>query len=61
VELVGRQWEMAEADRFLDGVADGPPAALVLEGEPGIGKTTVWRAIVDSAHVARINPPLSIV
>ena len=50
MELVGRQWEMAEADRFLDGVADGPPAALVLEGEPGIGKTTVWRAIVDSAQ-----------
>jgi DNA-binding CsgD family transcriptional regulator len=50
VELVGRQWEMTEADRFLDGVADGPPAALVLEGEPGIGKTTVWRAIVDSAQ-----------
>ena len=24
--------------------------ALVLEGEPGIGKTTVWRAIVDSAQ-----------
>jgi predicted ATPase len=41
---------MAEADRFLDGVADGPPAALVLGGEPGIGKTTVWRAIVDSAQ-----------
>jgi DNA-binding NarL/FixJ family response regulator len=49
VELVGRQWEMAEADRFLDDVADGP-AALVLEGEPGIGKTTVWRAILDSAQ-----------
>jgi DNA-binding CsgD family transcriptional regulator len=50
VELVGRQWEMAAADRFLDDVADGPPAALVLEGEPGIGKTTVWRAIRDSAQ-----------
>ena len=49
MELVGRQWEMAEADRFLDGVADGPPAALVLEGEPESAKT-VWRAIVDSAQ-----------
>jgi DNA-binding CsgD family transcriptional regulator len=49
VELVGRQWEMAGADRFLDDLADGP-AALVLEGEPGIGKTTVWRAIVNSAQ-----------
>jgi DNA-binding NarL/FixJ family response regulator len=49
VELVGREWEMAGADRFLDDVADGP-AALILEGEPGIGKTTVWRAILDSAR-----------
>ena len=49
MELVGRQWEMARADRFLDDVADGP-AALVLEGEPGIGKTTVWRAAADAAR-----------
>jgi len=49
VELVGRQWEMAGADRFLDAVSAGP-AALVLEGEPGIGKTTIWRAAVDAAR-----------
>src|SRR5262245_31027189 len=49
MELVGRQWEMTGAERFLDDVTDGP-AALVLEGEPGIGKTTVWRAILDSAR-----------
>ena len=29
-------------DRFLDVLSEA--AALVLEGEPGIGKTTVWRA-----------------
>jgi DNA-binding CsgD family transcriptional regulator len=49
VDPVGRQWELAEADRFLDAVPAGP-AALVLEGEPGIGKTTIWRAAVDAAH-----------
>ena len=49
VDLVGRQWEMAGADRFLDAVSAGP-AALVLEGEPGIGKSTVWRAAVDAAQ-----------
>jgi predicted ATPase len=49
VEPVGRQWELAEADRFLDAVPAGP-AALVLEGEPGIGKTTIWRAAVDAAR-----------
>jgi DNA-binding CsgD family transcriptional regulator len=49
VELIGRQWEQAGVDRFLDLLAEGP-AALVLEGEPGIGKTTVWRAAVDAAR-----------
>src|SRR6266511_738687 len=34
---------MAGADRFLDAVSAGP-AALVLEGESGIGKTTIRRA-----------------
>ena len=35
--------------QFLDMLPIGP-AALVLEGEPGIGKTTVWRAAVDAAR-----------
>jgi DNA-binding CsgD family transcriptional regulator/tetratricopeptide (TPR) repeat protein len=39
---------MASVDRFLDLLADGP-AALVLEGDPGIGKTTVWRAAIEAA------------
>src|ERR1700716_473070 len=39
-ELVGREEELAELASFLDGDL---PAALVLEGEAGIGKTTVWR------------------
>jgi hypothetical protein len=58
VELVGREWEMAGADRFLDDVADGP-AALVLEGEPGIGKTTVWRDPRLSAESLLSRPRLS--
>jgi len=49
VQLVGRQWENAGVDRFLDLLPRGP-AALVLEGEAGIGKTTVWRAAVDAAR-----------
>ena len=49
MEPVGRQWELAEAEAFLDAVPAGP-AALVLEGEPGIGKTTIWRANVDAAR-----------
>jgi DNA-binding CsgD family transcriptional regulator len=49
VQLVGRQSEMAEVDRFLD-LLPGRPAALVLGGQSGIGKTTVWRAAVDAAR-----------
>ncbi len=49
MEVVGRQWEQDRVDRFLGLVQEGP-AALVLEGEPGIGKTTVWRTAVDAAR-----------
>jgi DNA-binding CsgD family transcriptional regulator/tetratricopeptide (TPR) repeat protein len=40
--VIGREAELAAAKRFLDSLPEGP-AALVIEGEPGIGKTTVWR------------------
>jgi DNA-binding CsgD family transcriptional regulator len=49
VQLVGRQREVAAVDHFLDLVGVGP-AALVLEGEAGIGKTAVWRAAVNAAR-----------
>ena len=46
--VVGRQQELADIDRFL--AADGGfPAALMLEGEAGIGKTTLWRSAVVAA------------
>lgn len=41
-EIVGRATELSRLDAFIDAVANGP-AALVLEGEPGIGKTTLWK------------------
>ncbi len=47
--VVGRDEELAAADRFLD-MALGGPGALVLEGEPGIGKTTVWREAIRRAR-----------
>jgi DNA-binding CsgD family transcriptional regulator len=40
--------EQAVAD-FLDGVPSAP-AALVIEGDPGIGKTTLWLDAVDQAR-----------
>src|SRR6185369_9261008 len=41
--LIGRDDELAEVHRWLDLLADGP-AALVIGGEPGIGKSTIWAA-----------------
>jgi len=52
-EIVGRGVELAAIDRALDRVEDGP-VALVFEGGPGIGKTTVWReALVRAAARSR--------
>jgi DNA-binding CsgD family transcriptional regulator len=39
--IVGRATERRRIVEFLDAIADGP-VALLLEGEPGIGKTTLW-------------------
>ena len=47
--LVGRVAELAEIERLLD-LAAGSAGALVLEGDPGIGKTTLWRAGVERAR-----------
>jgi DNA-binding CsgD family transcriptional regulator len=46
-EILGREAEVQAVGRFLDGPA---PAALILEGPAGIGKTTVWRAGLEHAH-----------
>jgi DNA-binding CsgD family transcriptional regulator len=48
-EIVGREEELAAAAGFLDEVS-GAPRALVLEGEPGIGKSTIWLAGVRHAR-----------
>lgn len=47
--MIGRAREQVAGGRFLESVADGP-ACLILEGEPGIGKTTVWRDLVQRAQ-----------
>ncbi len=40
--VIGRESELAILHRFLDSIPTGP-SALVLSGDPGIGKTTVWK------------------
>ena len=45
--VVGRDEELAAVAAFLDGDL---PAALVLSGAAGIGKTTVWRSGLEQAR-----------
>ena len=47
-ELVGRDAELEIVRRYLDLLATGP-AGLVIRGEPGIGKTSVWATAIDMA------------
>ncbi|HEU0245852.1 MAG TPA: LuxR C-terminal-related transcriptional regulator [Gaiellaceae bacterium] len=49
IEVVGRDAELAVVHGFLDAV-DRLPGVLVIEGEAGIGKTTLWRAGISSAR-----------
>jgi DNA-binding CsgD family transcriptional regulator len=48
-EIVGREAELASLNAFV-GEAEGGAAALVLEGEAGVGKTTLWGAAVEHAR-----------
>ncbi len=46
--LEGRPMESRSVKSFLTATAVGP-SALLIEGEPGIGKTTLWLAAVEQA------------
>jgi hypothetical protein len=48
-EIVGRKAELSVLATFLDEVPDGP-AALVLSGDAGVGKTTLWREGLEAAR-----------
>lgn len=47
-QLIGRDDELRVVERFLDDSA-ATPSALLIEGEAGIGKTTLWRAALAAA------------
>jgi hypothetical protein len=46
--VLGRATALEAVAGFVDALADGP-AALLVEGDAGIGKTTVWRAALAAA------------
>ena len=48
-EIVGREAELASINAFI-GEMEGGAAALVLEGEAGVGKTTLWGVCVERAR-----------
>lgn len=47
--VIGQSTHQSAIGAFLDSMALGP-SALLIEGEPGIGKTTLWSAVVEQAH-----------
>ena len=58
--LIGRDAELDRVEEFLETIASGP-VALLLEGEAGIGKTTLWSTGLASSaarghHVLRCRP-----
>jgi DNA-binding CsgD family transcriptional regulator len=48
-EAIGRDVELETIRSFITSIAGGA-AALVLEGDPGVGKTTLWRAALGLAR-----------
>jgi DNA-binding CsgD family transcriptional regulator len=52
--VVGRDAELRSLRDFVTGISDGA-SALVLEGEAGMGKTTLWRAGVEAAESAGLR------
>jgi DNA-binding CsgD family transcriptional regulator len=47
--LLGRQRETAHIEDLLNGATEGTSAALLLHGEPGIGKSSLLRATIERA------------
>ena len=54
VELIGRAEERAALDRFLAALRGGESQALVLLGEPGVGKTALLEDLAAGASGCRV-------
>ena len=53
--VFGRERELQAVADFLDTLGERDPAACMLEGEAGIGKTVPWRERVAHAHTSAIR------
>jgi DNA-binding CsgD family transcriptional regulator len=53
-ELTGRRSECDVLDRLIDAVRAGESRALVLRGEPGVGKTALLEYVVEQASDCRV-------
>ncbi len=58
MEIVAREKELAAVRAFID-VEHAGAAALVLEGDAGIGKSTLWRAGVEHARSCGVRVLIS--
>src|SRR3954470_15267320 len=52
--LTGRRGERDVLDRLVDAVGAGESRALVLRGEPGVGKTALLECVVEQASGFRV-------
>src|SRR6476646_10180354 len=52
--VLGRRNESATLDRLLDVVRAGESRALVIRGEPGVGKTALLEYVVERAAGCRV-------
>ena len=57
--VVGRDAELARVQALLDRNGPEQLSALLLEGEPGIGKSTVWASGVAAARDAGFRVVMS--
>ena len=51
--IVGREAELAVIDAFVEG--GGRTSILLVDGDPGMGKTTLWQAAIDRARAGSIR------
>jgi predicted ATPase len=54
VDLLGRERERAALDRLVEAAREGNGGALVVHGEPGVGKTALLEDSVERASTLRI-------